>query len=339
MLRVGRLAVLVVAVPPHVARGLRVALGRVLPVLLTAERRHVEIGPDAAERLVAAGVDEVGAEDPVVVVAVEGVGAVPLVHAEVRVELVRERVPGDVPAHPRLPALDVRLRGTRDVRERGVACVEVREVGDLIGHHRAARTAALGPARHAGLEEEAVDDQLTAPLEQVEQAGRAVRALEGVVLLHGHPRHPAALGGKRVAGAEELLLLNEHFLARGVPLLRRHDRRHLHRDSFSLRYSSTTSNMRPQRARWRSIQSAASLSTSGSSESRCVRPTTTRDTTPVSSSTFRCLEIAGLDTPKPAVASPTVAGPTARRSTMPRRIGCESALNGSLTTGLTILHD
>src|SRR3712207_2467908 len=47
--------------------------------------------------------------------------------------------------------------------------------------------------------------------------------------------------------------------------------------------------------------------------------------------------MAGLETPKPAVASPTVAGPWARRSTMPRRIGWDSALNGSLTTGLTVL--
>jgi hypothetical protein len=46
--------------------------------------------------------------------------------------------------------------------------------------------------------------------------------------------------------------------------------------------------------------------------------------------------IAGFDTPKPPVASPTVAGPAARRSTMPRRIGCEIALNGSLTIRLTI---
>src|SRR6185312_14132168 len=71
-------------------------------------------------------------------------------------------------------------------------------------------------------------------------------------------------------------------------------------------------------------------------ESRCVRPSTTRVSTPVSSSTFRCLEIAGFDTPKPSVASPTVAGPTARRSTIPRRMGCDSARNGSLTTGLTV---
>src|SRR4029077_13938132 len=60
----GRVVVLVVEVPPAVARGLRVALGRVLPVVLAAQRGHVEIGPGAAERLVAARVDEVGAEDP-----------------------------------------------------------------------------------------------------------------------------------------------------------------------------------------------------------------------------------------------------------------------------------
>jgi hypothetical protein len=46
---------------------------------------------------------------------------------------------------------------------------------------------------------------------------------------------------------------------------------------------------------------------------------------------LRCFVIAGFDTPKPAVASPTVAGPAARRSTMPRRMGCERALKGSLT--------
>jgi hypothetical protein len=46
----------------------------------------------------------------------------------------------------------------------------MRDVGDLVRHHRAADAATLRPARHAGLDEEAVDDQLTAPLEQVEQA-------------------------------------------------------------------------------------------------------------------------------------------------------------------------
>ena len=40
---------------------------------------------------------------------------------------------------------------------------------DLVGEEGAADAAALGPAGDAGLEEEAVDDQLPAPFEQVEQ--------------------------------------------------------------------------------------------------------------------------------------------------------------------------
>src|SRR5918994_1289324 len=58
------LAVLVVQVPPLVRRRLRVALGRVLPLLLAPERGQVEVAPGAPHRLVAAAVDEVGAEDP-----------------------------------------------------------------------------------------------------------------------------------------------------------------------------------------------------------------------------------------------------------------------------------
>ena len=111
-----------------------------------------------------------------------------------------------------LPALDVGLRRPGDVRERGVAGVQVRRVGVLGGHHRAAAAAPLRPAADARLEEVAVDDQLAAALEQVEEADRAVRPLEAVVLLHGHPRHAAALGGQRVAGAGVRLLLDEHLL-------------------------------------------------------------------------------------------------------------------------------
>ena len=47
-----------------------------------------------------------------VAVAQKGVGAVPLVDADHGVEVVRDRVPGDLPAHARLPALDVRLAFT-----------------------------------------------------------------------------------------------------------------------------------------------------------------------------------------------------------------------------------
>ena len=102
------------------------------------------------------------------------------------------------------------------------------EVSDLVGQERAAVAATLGPAGHAGLEEEAVDDQLTAPSEQVEQTHRAIRALEGVLLLHGHSRHPAALGGQRIAGAGQLFLLHQQLLACGFPLLGRDNRWGVH---------------------------------------------------------------------------------------------------------------
>ena len=93
-------------------------------------------------------------------------------------------------------------------------------MGNLIGQHGAADTSMLGPAVHARFEEGAVDDQLTASAEQVEQARLALGPVELVVLLHGHPRHPPTLSGQRVTGAGQLLLLHEQLLARSLPLLR-----------------------------------------------------------------------------------------------------------------------
>src|SRR5260370_39940599 len=52
-----------VPVPPFVRPDLGVALGRVLPPLLTPERRRDEAAPDATPRVVAAAVSEVGAEE------------------------------------------------------------------------------------------------------------------------------------------------------------------------------------------------------------------------------------------------------------------------------------
>src|SRR5215475_7040752 len=107
--RLGLRVVVVVPVPPLVRRGLGVTLWRVLPSLLTTERRDVEIAPGAPHRLVATAVDEVRAEYPLAV-AEEHVVAVPFIDAEVRVEAGGDRVPGHLPAHPRLQARDVRLR-------------------------------------------------------------------------------------------------------------------------------------------------------------------------------------------------------------------------------------
>src|SRR5947199_244193 len=92
-------AVLVVPPPPLVRRRLRVALRRVLPLLLTPEGSDVEVVPSVPHLLVTAAVDEVGAEHAVTV-AYERVRAVPLIHAEVLVEAVRDRVPrNELPAH------------------------------------------------------------------------------------------------------------------------------------------------------------------------------------------------------------------------------------------------
>src|SRR6266436_9041208 len=93
----------VVPDPPLVRRSLRVALRRVLPFLLAPERSDVEVVPCIPHLLVAAVVDEVGAEH-IVAVAGERVRAVPLVHAEVLVEVIRYGIPGHLPAHPRLHA-------------------------------------------------------------------------------------------------------------------------------------------------------------------------------------------------------------------------------------------
>ena len=98
--------------------------------------------------------------------------------------------------------------------------VQMGEVGHLIRQEGASDAPVLGPTFHARLKEGAVDDQLTAPSEQVEQARFALRSVERVRLLHEHPRHSPALGGKRVTRAGEGLLLHEELLARSLPLLR-----------------------------------------------------------------------------------------------------------------------
>src|SRR5262249_26283873 len=74
----------------------------------------------------------------------------------------------------------------------------------------------------------AVDDQLPAALEQVEQADLALRPLEFVSLLDGRPRHPPPFGGQGVAGPYQGLFLHEHLLVCSLPGLRRHDRRCVH---------------------------------------------------------------------------------------------------------------
>src|SRR5205823_7477862 len=91
-----RRAWFVVPDPPLVRRSLRVALRRILPLLLAPERSDVEVVPSVSHLLVAAVVDEVGTEHAVAV-ADERVRAVPLVHSKVLVEVVRYGVPRHLP--------------------------------------------------------------------------------------------------------------------------------------------------------------------------------------------------------------------------------------------------
>src|SRR5579864_7781547 len=98
------------------------------------------------------------------------------------------------------------------------------QVGDLVGAEGAAAAGMVGPAEYPRLEEGAIEDQLTAALEQIEEAYFALGSFELVLLVDGQPRHAPALGGQRVTGAGEGLLFYEKLLVRSLPLLLRHDR-------------------------------------------------------------------------------------------------------------------
>src|SRR5687768_16655538 len=156
----------------------------------------------------------------------------PLVHAKGLVEAVCDGVPRHQPTHPRLHALDVRLRRRRSESQRSVAGVQMREVCNLVGHEGTAAASMFGPAKHARLEERAVDDQLTPAFEQIEQAHFAARPVELILLRHRQPRHSPALSCKRVTGAGQSLFLHEKLLTRSLPLFRRYDRGRLHYDTL-----------------------------------------------------------------------------------------------------------
>ena len=97
----------------------------------------------------------------------------------------------------------------------------------LVGSERApgarplgVRAAALGVGRDVRCVEGAVDDQLAAALEQAGEARAPGRAVEPILLVDRHPRHPPALRRHGVAGPGELLLLHQQLLACCLPLVR-----------------------------------------------------------------------------------------------------------------------
>jgi hypothetical protein len=64
-----------------------------------------------------------------------------------------------------------------------------------------------------------VDDQLAAPLEQVEQGRLSIGAFEHVGLVDLHHRQPPAIGVQRIARPGEILLFGEQLLARDEPVV------------------------------------------------------------------------------------------------------------------------
>src|SRR5215208_7144628 len=149
--------VLVVAAPPLVRLRLRIALWRVFPLLLAAERCQVEERPDTAERLDAARRREVGPKDLVALTNedAEAETLAVLVRADARLRRRGPEVdaevapepgePRDRPPHPLAVRLDLFDLRPRHQSERRVARVQVREVADLVGEHRAAVAAGAAP--------------------------------------------------------------------------------------------------------------------------------------------------------------------------------------------------
>ena len=185
--------------------------------------------------------------------------------------------------------------------KRGVAGVQVSEVRDLVGHERAAAAAALGPAvrrraRRRSGRRSAGGAPRTGRAGSTGPSGPSKRYSFSTAI-RGIRRRSAASASRARVSSFSLTSSSSRAASHScgdtiggmfisAPPPSGTHRRHR---TGAPRGRAGDPSTRPPRS-----------SALGSSESRCVRPSTTRVTTPVSSSTFRCLEIAGLDTPKPA---------------------------------------
>ena len=102
--------------------------------------------------------------------------------------------------------------------------MQMGEIGNLVGAHGATAAGMIGPAEHSGFEEGPIDNQLTAPLKQIEQAYLSTGSVERVFFVYGHPWHPPAFGGQSVTGMGEGFLFRKELLACSAPLLLRNNR-------------------------------------------------------------------------------------------------------------------
>src|SRR6266566_1585887 len=230
------------------------ALG-LLPVLLAAERRHVQVGIGVPDVLGAPGEGRIGVEDlvalaqeaavaghlggavaaeqarfgPVVVLGLAAVGVQADLVVVVEVAAVGGVPRGDGPAAFGRRRGDLAVRGAGGQHERGVPGGDVLQHarGELVDRGRAAR-AGLVPVR---AEHHVLNDQLPLAAEQLGQRDRPVRALEDVLLVHLDHGQPAPVGVERVVGAGELLLARQQSAPGLEPLLPGDDIGKTHRET------------------------------------------------------------------------------------------------------------
>src|SRR6202008_23626 len=77
--------------------------------------------------------------------------------------------PTNIKFHALSVAFDVLERRNRHPRHRCITRAQMREIPDLVGEERTARTAGLRPAVHARREHEVIQQQLAPAIEQIEQ--------------------------------------------------------------------------------------------------------------------------------------------------------------------------
>jgi hypothetical protein len=190
--------------------GFAVPLRRVLPLLLAAERGDVEGVPPAPHLLVAAGVDEVGTEDPV---APADERVVPCQSSTSKSVSKPSVIVYQATCSHRWRCFRpwISAWGARGEHQRRGPRVQVGGARDLVGDQRAAHArplpipAALGVGGDLGPVEGTVGEQLAAATEEVNQAHLPSGPVELVRLVHRQPRHPPTPGGERVTGAGQLL--------------------------------------------------------------------------------------------------------------------------------------
>src|SRR5438094_871656 len=245
----GSLVIFIMAAHP----GLRISFRLVAPF-----RHDVEVLVVDAERIDAARVGRVGAEQLALRVLEEHAHALALFNegilldevverllalhfrgregdVEVEVEVAaRGREPLEAPAHALVISGEIGIRrpGNRDHGDVAVVEVDDRAV-EAVGPARAARAAGV-PAR---AEHEVIDDELAAPVEQLGERLPAVAPFELIGLFHRLPRQRAPRCRELVAAARERLFLRQQLPARGEPFLGGYDRVTLcHRASLTCKY-------------------------------------------------------------------------------------------------------